>query len=236
MDYLEFTKNLLKEETGITEEDINAIASNLVLKAKEEVDRREHQRNIKAKSRGIDLTKTRVVSREVFEWYYNLTPVEYVKEFGFRQRKPQAKQQIYSYKSLSSDNREELLSNYYAPTIKAHPYSVGMQGVNNTQRYDHKFQTRVQYYQNIILPQPCTHYYRNSYQISETQTGLKDTKRYQHNYYFGKENRTYNKFINREHGYYGNLRQNNNGIKRKSKMLHHQIVKRQRYCYYYGNA
>lgn len=82
--FLEYTKNLIKkEQLDLREEEIANMARDLVDQARTEVNRREKERNRKAIERGIDLTRTRVVSREVYDWYIHLSPAEHVGQFGF---------------------------------------------------------------------------------------------------------------------------------------------------------
>lgn len=110
--FVEYTKDLIKrEQPDLSEEEIAKLARNLVDKARTEVNRREKERNRKAIERGIDLTKNRVVSKEVYNWYMQLSPDEHEKQFGYKRKEPTSRQQNetqyysdISHRSLSSKN------------------------------------------------------------------------------------------------------------------------------------
>lgn len=104
---LEYTKNLvIIGHPDFTEEEVTTLANSLFEQAKKQVDQRERVRNIKAVQRGIDLTKTRVVSRGVYDWYMGLSNSEHQGEFGFKRFEMKSQQSEYkdakTYRGLST--------------------------------------------------------------------------------------------------------------------------------------
>lgn len=112
VDYIEFTKNLIKEaQAAMTEEEVENLAKSLVNQASEEVERREKIRHEIAIQRGIDLTNNVVVSKKVYEWYTNLTEEEYVKEYGFKRQDGKLLPGSYSTGSIAPTDAQAGIEN-----------------------------------------------------------------------------------------------------------------------------
>lgn len=93
-DFLEYTKHLIREELPeVKENQVAVLAGNFINKARQQVDKRAKVRKVKAMKRGIELTNTRIVSKEVYHWYKNLSSREHEEQFGFKRQELEIKQQ-----------------------------------------------------------------------------------------------------------------------------------------------
>lgn len=126
---MSYARKLISAEyPSLSEEETTVMVNKLIADANKQVARREKVRERKAIERGIDLTKTRIVSKDAYDWYTTLSPDEHQKLFGFQREKRNSK---------FSKKPPVLNTNYRIPKkniVEATPLEEGGNNGNNTTR------------------------------------------------------------------------------------------------------